>query len=84
MADVEKFKTDVTVYDDAIFRIEAALADLDRQELNKNAGISEKQSLQLNTIIRDIDDRLIRQESALEQLETQSILDDILGTADKK
>ncbi len=79
MADVEKFRNDLLVYDQAIGRIEAALADLDRQELKNNAGISDQQARQLDTIIKDIDDRLIEPESPLEQLETQEILDDILG-----
>ncbi len=79
MADVDKFKKDREVYDSAIGRIEAALADRDRQELLNNAGISEAQSKQLNTIIHDIDDRLIDKDSPLEQLKTQDILDDLLG-----
>lgn len=84
MADVEKFKEDLTVYDDAIVRIEAALDDLDRQEYQRNAGINEQQSRQLETIVRDLDDRLLRKESALEELRTQEVLDEILSADDAK
>jgi cell division protein FtsB len=79
IADVEKFKKDLVVYDSAIGRIEVALADLDRQELLKNAGISDEQAKQLNTIIHDIDDRLMDKDSPLEQLQNQDILDDLFG-----
>lgn len=79
MADVDKYKKDLLVYDSAIGRIEAALADLERKELLNNAGISDEQSKQLNTIIRDIDDRLIDKSSPLEQLQNQEILDNLFG-----
>ena len=79
MADVDKFKNDLVVYDSAIGRIEVALADLERKELLNNAGINDEQSKQLNTIIHDIDDRLKDKSSPLEQLQNQESLDDLFG-----
>lgn len=83
MEDAEKLGKDVDIYDDAILRIEAALRDIDRQQVMSNAGIDDDQLRQLRTIISDVDDRLTEKPSAIESLETQNILDDILGT-DKK
>ncbi len=79
MNDVRKYRSDIEIYDKAILRIEAALADIDRQELMNNAGISEEQARQLETIVRDVDDRLLKPPSPVEELKTQEILDELLG-----
>lgn len=79
MNDVRKYRGDIETFDRAIVRIEAALADIDRQELMNNAGITEEQSRQLETIVRDVDDRLLKPASPVEELKTQEILNEILG-----
>jgi hypothetical protein len=79
MNDVRKYRVDIETFDRAIVRIEAALADIDRQELMDNAGITEEQSRQLETIVRDVDDRLLKPASPVEELKTEEILNEILG-----
>lgn len=76
--DIEQFRKDLDKYDAAIIRIEAGLADLDRQQLKDNAGINEEQAVVLDTIIKDLDDRLIDEPDPVDELNTQEILDDLL------
>ena len=79
LSDIDKLKGDLVVYDDAISAIEAELRELDRKKLMENVGIDEDDFSQLKTIINDVDDRLSKPETPVEQLETQRILDDLLG-----
>ncbi len=79
MADMEKLQSDLVIYDDAISAIEAELRELDRKKLMENVGIDDDAFAQLKTIIHDVDDRLSQPETPRQQLETQRILDDLLG-----
>ncbi|MGI9517928.1 MAG: hypothetical protein ACR2NP_12825 [Pirellulaceae bacterium] len=82
MADVDKLNGDLVIYDDAISAIEAELRELNRKKLMENVGIDDDAFSQLKTIINDVDDRLSQPETPQEQLETQRILDDLLGKED--
>ncbi len=78
-ADIEKLKGDIVLFDDTISAIESGLRDLDRKMLLKEVGVNDETYQQLRTIVKDIDSKLAKPETALDQLETQANLDAILG-----
>ena len=80
MKDIKKLNEDVKMYDDAISAIESGLRELDRQALLENVGVNDETYRQLRTIVKDLDDRLKKPDSALDEFETQNTLDEILGT----
>jgi len=77
--DIQKLKGDTLLFDDAIGAIENGLAELDRQLILEEIGVSDDTYRQLRTVVKDIDSRLEKPQSPLEQLETQKNLDAILG-----
>ena len=77
--DIEKLNGDVILFDDAISAIESGLRELERQQMLENVGVDSKTYEQLRTVVKDIDARLSRPESAVEELQTQETLDAILG-----
>lgn len=79
MQDVQKLQGDILLFDDAIGAIENGLAELDRKLILEEIGVNDDTYRQLRTVVRDIDSRLQKPESPLEQLETQKNLDAILG-----
>lgn len=79
MQDVQKLQGDILLFDDAIGAIENGLAELDRKLILEEVGVNDDTYRQLRTVVRDIDSRLQKPESPLEQLETQKNLDAILG-----
>ena len=79
MEDIQKLKGDTLLFDDAIGAIENGLAELDRQLILEEIGVSDDTYRQLRTVVKDIDSRLEKPQSPLEQLETQKNLDAILG-----
>lgn len=79
MQDVQKLQGDILLFDDAIGAIENGLAELDRKLILEEIGVNDDKYRQLRTVVRDIDSRLQKPESPLEQLETQKNLDAILG-----
>ena len=81
-ADIAKLNEDIVLFDEAISAIESGLRELERKDLLENVGVNDATYGQLRTIVKDLDDRLSKPESALDKLETQSILDDILGSDD--
>lgn len=79
MQDVQKLQGDILLFDDAIGAIENGLEELDRKLILEEIGVNDDTYRQLRTVVRDIDSRLQKPESPLEQLETQKNLDAILG-----
>ncbi len=79
MQDIEKLNGDVRLFDDAISAIDSGLRELDRQQMLENVGVDSKTYEQLRTVVKDIDARLSKPESAVEELQTQETLDAILG-----
>ncbi len=75
----EELRSDIKIYDDAIVSIEAILRKFDRELVMSGAGNSRKQEEELRRIILNVDDRLTGDRSIVDELETQDLLDEILG-----
>lgn len=79
---VSKLNEDIRSYDDAIVRMEAGLREIDRRQLAENVAISDADYEKLRIIVEDLNERLLKPDTGLEQLETQKSLDEFYEMLD--
>lgn len=80
---IAKIQQQVTHYDDAIRNIEVMLDKLERERIDQSVALSEAESMELQKIIIDLDERLEVDTDFLEQEQLQKLLDQEMGKQDE-
>lgn len=79
VADIEKYETEVSYYDNAITSIQAMLEKIERKRIDDSISLSEEEYLDLQKVIVDLDERLNVDTTVLEDEELSNLLDLEMG-----
>ena len=72
---IDKYKKEVSYYDNAISSIQAMLEKVERQRIDESISLSEQEYLDLQKVIVDLDERLNVDTTILEDEELGNLLD---------
>ena len=72
---IDKYKKEVSYYDNAISSIQAMLEKVERQRIDESISLSEQEYLDLQKVIVDLDERLKVDTTILEDEELGNLLD---------
>jgi hypothetical protein len=83
VAQIAKANKELTSYDDAIVNIEAMLDKIKRERIGDSVALSDEESLELQKIILDLNERLNVETNFLEDEALGELLDSQMDSVDK-
>ena len=81
--EIVKLQGEVKYYDDNIFRITAAMEDMERKMMASNPSLSKDDFIKLRKMFHDLNDELSITDDPLEEMEINDLVDEEFGKDDE-